>query len=217
MDGVHDLGGMQGFGPVKVDHENHVQMAEWEDRMWALSRNLFHPDWTIDWWRHIIERLPPEVYLNIPYFEKWMLTYTAGFITSGTFTADELLSGTPTERLAPPPAKNVADVVEIVRTVATSTRSELTTKPRFEVEQAVTTVRDISADHTRLPRYARGRTGKIVAYRGAYLLADAYAKGISKHEHHYTAAFTARELWGDSASEQDTVRLDLWESYFVQT
>ena len=74
MDGVHDLGGMQGFGPVKVDHENHVQMAEWEDRMWALSRNLFHPDWTIDWWRHIIERLPPEVYLNIPYFEKWMLT-----------------------------------------------------------------------------------------------------------------------------------------------
>jgi len=146
-----------------------------------------------------------------------MLTYTTGFITSGVFTTDELLSGAPIDRLAPPPAKTVADVLETVRTVATSTRRELTTKPRFEVGQAVTTVQDISADHTRLPRYARGRTGKIVAYRGAYLLADAYAKGISKHEHHYTAAFTAQELWGENASEHDTVRLDLWECYFVQT
>jgi nitrile hydratase len=217
MDGVHDLGGMQGFGPIKVDHGNHVDLADWEDRMWALSRNLSHPDWTIDWWRHIIERLPPEVYLNIPYFEKWMLTYTTGFITSGEFTADELLSGSPAKPIVQPAIKTVEDVIEIVRTVSTSTRSELATKPRFDIGQTVTTVQDISADHTRLPRYARGRTGKIVAYRGAYLLADAYAKGISKHEHHYTAAFTARELWGESASEHDTVRLDLWESYFVQT
>ncbi len=108
-------------------------------------------------------------------------------------------------------------LIEIVRTVVTSTRSELATKPRFEVDQTVTTVRDISADHTRLPRYARGRTGKIVAYRGAYLLADTCAKGVPKPEHHYTVVFTARELWGENASEHDTVRLDLWESYFVQT
>lgn len=217
MDGVHDLGGMQGFGPVDVDHGGHVQMAEWESRMWAISRTTGAPDWTIDWWRHIIERLPPDVYLTIPYFEKWMLTYSTGFITSNIVIAEEVVSGHAAQPALTPAEFSLADVLDQLRNGASSTREEISDPPRFKVGETVTTVVDVPVNHTRLPRYARGRRGEIIAHRGAYILADLNAHGIQKHEHHYTVAFAAQELWGPAASARDTVRLDLWESYFVQT
>lgn len=217
MEGVHDLGGMQGFGPIEVDHENHVVLKHWEDRMWAVSRNTGAADWTVDWWRHITERLPPEVYLNIPYFEKWMLTYATGFVTSGLFTVEEIISGHTTQKDRPPPARNVPDTLELIRTGNSSTREAVEKPPVFASGQQVRTLTDVPADHTRLPRYARGRTGTILAHHGAYVFPDLNARGIREHDHLYTVIFSAHSLWGESAAEHDTVRLDLWERYFVQT
>ncbi|EEE35773.1 nitrile hydratase, beta subunit [Rhodobacteraceae bacterium KLH11] len=218
MDGIHDLGGMQGFGPVDVDHGGHVTMADWENRMWAIARTTGAPDWTVDWWRHITERLPPHVYLDVPYFEKWMLTYTTGFITSGVFSAEDLLADRdPTANSPDAPRHDLTEVLEQLRNGTSSTRKDIPDAPRFTVGQPVRTQADVYADHTRLPRYARGRTGTIIAHHGAYLLPDLNARGVKKHEHHYTVSFTAKELWGAEASAVDTVKLDLWESYLVQT
>jgi len=208
MDGVHDLGGMQGFGPVDVDYGGHVQMADWENRMWAIARSTGAPDWTVDWWRHITERLPPDVYLSIPYFEKWMLTYTTGFITSDVFSADDILGPRVSDAPASQPTRyDLTDVLKQLRSGTSSTRKDIPETPRFEVGQTVLARRDVDV--------ARGRKGTIIAHHGAYLLPDLNAGGIKKHEHHYTVSFAAQELWGKDASSRDTVKLDLWDSYFV--
>jgi nitrile hydratase len=66
--------------------------------------------------------------------------------------------------------------------------------------------------HTRLPRYARGRTGRIVAVTGSWPLADdmALRRAEPRVEPVYTVAFAARDLWGEGDHE---VTLDLWQSY----
>lgn len=214
MDGIHDLGGKQGYGPVAVDHDGHVSLEEWEGRMWAIAQTCKANDWTTDWWRHITERIDPAVYLSVPYFEKWMLTYATGFITSDLFTADEVIAGRPEKTASAPDPKSVDDVLEAVRTGGRATFWKAPSGPALKIGQAVRTKLDIDADHTRLPAYARGRSGQVIAHHGAVPIPDLNAKGIMTPEHLYTVVFTARELWGPSGSEADTVRLDLWESYF---
>jgi hypothetical protein len=70
--------------------------------------------------------------------------------------------------------------------------------------------------HTRLPRYARGASGTVIAHRGCHLLPDEGAKGREVGDHLYTVSFAAPELWGAEANPRDTVALDLWESYLVR-
>jgi nitrile hydratase len=70
------------------------------------------------------------------------------------------------------------------------------------------------AGHTRLPRYARGKRGVVHRYHGDFPFADTNAARLGDQPQPlYSVAFTARELWGDGASVQDTIYLDLWESY----
>lgn len=215
MDGVHDLGGLEGFGPIPVDHEHQAFQHGWEGRQWALDRVALADDWTIDWWRHVLERLPPQVYLTIPYFEKWTLTNLACLVDSGVFTIDEILAGHTDKRGSARAAKSVDEVLAENRASAHSFRVEIDVAPRFAVGDAVRTLRQVSSDHTRLPRYARGGVGAIIDQNGAHPLPDKSAKGEQAPQHLYTVAFTARELWGAEAAEADTVRLDLWESYLV--
>lgn len=216
MDGIHDLGGKQGYGPIDVDHGDHVAMADWEARMWAVAQTCRAPDWTTDWWRHITERIDPAVYLAIPYFEKWMLTYTTGLITSGILTLDDVIAGHTSRTGKAPDPQSVEDVMQAVKAArAVQPRENDGPSPAFQVGQKVGTLRDISADHTRLPAYAQGRVGHILAGHGTRTFPDLSAKGIEEPDHLYTIVFTAKELWGDEACETDTVRLDLWERYLV--
>jgi nitrile hydratase len=68
--------------------------------------------------------------------------------------------------------------------------------------------------HTRLPRYARGRTGEIILYHGAHVFADTNAREkIGTPEPLYTVRFTARELWGANADPHHSVTVDLWEPH----
>ena len=68
--------------------------------------------------------------------------------------------------------------------------------------------------HTRLPRYARGRTGVIERDHGVFVFADASGDGRGKvPQHLYSVRFTARELWGPDASPRDSISLDLWDDH----
>ena len=68
--------------------------------------------------------------------------------------------------------------------------------------------------HTRLPRYTRGKLGTIERDGGIEPLEDTVAEGPGEQPQHvYSVRFAARELWGNQASERDSVYVDMWEGY----
>ena len=94
MDGIHDLGGRQGFGPVETREPDEVFHAPWEGRVWGIVRAMTRPaDWSIDWFRHCRELIDPVDYLTRPYFDQWVQTYAAMLVNSGAATVEEVASG----------------------------------------------------------------------------------------------------------------------------
>ena len=217
MDGVHDLGGMQGFGPVPVKSgDAHFRDIEgWEKRMWGLARNPLAPGITIDWFRHGLERMVPADYLSFPYFNKWCANYLMLMLDNGTITMEDVKRGHVEDPDPPAAAMTLADALEITRKAAVSFEVESPTRPRFAVGQTVRTRRRTGSGHTRLPRYARDECGTVIARHGCHALPDEGAKGRHVGEHLYTVSFEAVELWGPEADPRDPVRLDLWENYLV--
>ncbi len=212
MDGPHDLGGKDGFGPVAVDAPPFAE--DWEARQWALSKNIPLPGGTIDFWRHGIENMDPATYLALPYFEKWCLNEIAHRIDQGVFTLDEILTGQPESR-QDPPAKPLDMDGALARLRANAQDFSVTMdKPAaFNTGDRVVAQNIPTAGHTRLPAYARGHTGTVIAHHGGHLFADAGAAGEHRGEHLYTVEFTARQLWGSDTA--DTICLDLWEPYLA--
>jgi len=85
---------------------------------------------------------------------------------------------------------------------------------RFDTGERVR-ARDINpVGHTRLVRYARGKTGTIHMDHGVFLFPDTNALFLGeKPQHVYSVRFTARELWGEQAPPQDSVYIDMWDDY----
>lgn len=219
MDGMHDIGGMQGFGPVPVeetDANDPPNRYDWEMRIWAMVRAGVAQGITIDWFRHAIERMVPRDYMNFRYFNKWCTSYLALLVDNGAITLEEAVEGRAKEKAPPATPMNVHDVLERNKAMHISFVTETPDKPAYAVGDQVQTKRRIDADHTRLPRYAASATGVVTAHHGPHALPDLGAKGEHVGQHLYTVEFTARELWGDKADPRDTIRLELWESYLVR-
>lgn len=215
MDGVHDLGGKQGFGPIAVTTQEPAFPEDWEGRAYGLVQSVGDPGSTIDWFRHIVELMPPDAYLTEPYFQKWQYVQIIELIQAGTLTMDEVLSSQATTPTASKTALSLNDIMDIIHDKNHSFAKEVTTPSQFAVGQIVRTRRHMHEGHTRLPAYARDREGVIIDHHGAHALPDAGAKGEDIGEHLYTVRFAASELWGAEANPNDDVTLDLWESYFV--
>jgi nitrile hydratase beta subunit len=214
MDGVHDLGGVQGFGPLDIDHDEHAFHHDWEARMWGLNEAMTgDPGWAIDWWRHVRELILPLDYLSRPYFDQWAQIYAALLIDSGIASLAEVASGKATGPRpalgAPMQAKDVAQASR--RTM--DFRRDGDAKSAFANGQKVRARPVGAAGHTRLPRYVRGRPGLIHAYHGNHLLPDAGAKGQERAEPLYAVVFRAADLWPERAASRDRIFLDFWESY----
>jgi nitrile hydratase subunit beta len=215
MNGVHDMGGMQGFGPVEAEKNEPVFHARWEGRVLAMRRALgAWRRWNIDAGRYSIETLPPADYLRMSYYEKWLASATKLALQAGLITQRELETGRrdPNVPVATPPL--TADkVLPLIQSGGPTLRRTNAT-PRFAAGQAVR-ARDINPiGHTRLPRYVRGRHGTIECDHGAHVFPDSNAKFEGeKPQFLYTVRFTARELWGEAANPADAVYLDLWEDY----
>jgi nitrile hydratase subunit beta len=215
MNGVHDMGGQHGMGPVEREKDEPVFHAPWEGRVYALTRAMrAWRKWSLDTDRHGIEVLPPVDYLRMSYYERWFVRLVAQVVRYGLVSKEEMESG------RPDPASPKATPAF---TLATSSRwftrgipssDEPTVRPLFKVGQRVRARNINPAGHTRLPRYARGRTGVIVRDHGVYAFPDtnAHFQG-EKRQHVYSVRFAARELWGADASARDSVHLDLWDDY----
>ena len=215
MNGVHDMGGMHGFGPVQPEADEPVFHAPWEARVLALRRAVgAWRRWNIDAGRHSIETLPPADYLRMSYYEKWLASCIKLMLGAGLVTPQELASGKrdPAVPVATPPL--TADKVLPAIAAGGPTLRATSALPRFQAGIAVH-AKDINPiGHTRLPRYVRGRRGTIECHHGAHVFPDSNARFEGENPQFlYTVRFAARELWGDAANPADAVYLDLWEDY----
>ena len=215
MDGVHDLGGRQGFGPVDRAHEDEPYHSEADARAYALSMSVRgESGYPIDWFRHVRETIDPVDYLTRPYFDQWLQTVVAMAVDAGDLSMEEVESGRAGETRRPPAPVSPADVRKVLTTPANFER-DLAEPPAFAPGARVRTARHGHPGHTRLPAYARGAVGEVVAHRGAHLMPDDGARGIERPEHLYTVAFLSADLFPEAAGSPDRVHLDLWESYLA--
>ena len=214
MNGVHDMGGMHGMGPIHYEKNEPVFHARWESRVYALNRALAEwRKWNLDAWRHDIELLAPADYLRMSYYEKWFAAMEKRVVKYGLVTRDELESGRPAPGSAKVnPAYTVTMAAVIGRGIPSS--NDPSVAPLFQVGQRVRARNINPVGHTRLPRYARGKTGQIVRDHGVYVFPDTNAQFRGeKRQHVYSVRFAARELWGEDASPRDSVHLDMWDDY----
>ena len=211
MDGIHDLGGMQGFGAVAHSPAEPVFHARWEVAARALLLVVAGAvDASGGEFRHSIERMEPGHYLTSGYYEHWLTAAATLAVEHGLVSVSDLeargggrfpLSG---PVLAPPVTDAGPDVGE----------------PRFAVGDRVR-VRDWHpSGHTRCPGYVRGKTGIVVRVDGIHSVPDVEAHGTARrHEPTYSVRFEAGSLWHDGGDGDGddghgvSVHVDLWDSY----
>jgi len=215
MNGVHDMGGMHGMGPIAHERNEPVFHAAWEGRVYALTRVLRGGNWNLDASRHGIERLPPAEYLRMTYYERWFARLLAQLVAADDVTREEIEKGAPTAGAAMrTPAVAAATVVPATLFARAPSRRNVAIAAQFKAGQKVRARNIHPAGHTRLPRYARGKTGVIAVDRGVVLFPDTNAHHLGeKPQHLYSVRFAARELWGDQASPRDSIYLDMWDDY----
>jgi nitrile hydratase subunit beta len=214
VNGVHDLGGMHGFGPIRSEKTEPTFHELWEGRVYAIDRSLSaFGKWNIDAWRYHIETLPPADYLNLSYYEKWLAATERRVVQYGFVSVDELEAGKADPGFSKAtPALNVEIARNYARNIPSAKDPSITAL--FQVGQQVRTRNINPVGHTRLPRYARAKTGQIIRDHGVYSLPDSSAAGTGeKRQHLYSVRFPARELWGSAATSKFYVHLDLWDDY----
>ena len=215
MNGVHDMGGMHGMGPIAPEQGEPVFHERWESRVFALRRAMgAWGKWNIDATRYGVERVPPADYLAMSYYERQFVAFIDLMVDVGLITRAELASGSPAA--APTgvtPALTVAKAQALI-TLGVPTSRAVTVAPRFQQGQQVRAKNVHPTGHTRLPRYARDKIGTIERDHGVFVFPDTNAHFLGeKPQHVYSVRFAARELWGPSAAPRDAVYLDLWDDY----
>jgi nitrile hydratase beta subunit len=215
MNGVHDMGGMQGMGPIQYEKNEPVFHARWEARMRALSQAMWAwPQLNIDASRYQIEMIPPAEYLLNSYYENWFAGLTGLILKRGLVTSAEIESGVPAAGSPKAtPALTAAGVLPVVTRGIVGSR-DVHVVPHFKVGKRVRARNMNPVGHTRLPRYARGKLGTIERDYGVFVFPDTNADFLGeKPQHVYSVRFTARELWGQQAAPRDLVYVDLWDDY----
>ena len=221
MDGIHDMGGMHGFGPIVREENEPLFHHEWEKRVLAMGVAIPVP--VPGGSRNNIENMDPAHYLSSSYYEKWLHSRIKGLIDAGALTAEELETRVALLRVRPEAETPVHLDPDRVRSeIATKrpvsyTRSQVDIRPQFHMGDRVRARNIHPAGHTRLPRYVRGKKGTIARFYGIHDLQDAELPGwcVRREQPLYAVRFESRELWGESAEAQDAVYLDMWEGYLA--
>jgi nitrile hydratase len=215
MNGIHDMGGMHGMGPIEHEKNEPVFHARWEGRVFALNRALgAWGKWNLDASRHSREVIPPAEYLRMSYYEKWLTGLTDLAIKRGLITEAEVASGKPTKGSAKAAPPLTAEKVSPLVGRGATARRNISASPRFQVGQRVRARNIHPLGHTRLPRYARGKQGIVDRAHGAFVFPDTISQFLGENPLHvYSVRFEARELWGEQVSPRDAVYIDMWDSY----
>jgi nitrile hydratase beta subunit len=205
VDGVHDLGGMQGFGPVEIEADEQAFHREWEGRTFALAgAALGTGRFNTPMFRHAIERMDPGHYLTSPYYEHWLTAIATLLVEEEMISRDELEARVDWFPLSRPRSIDAADV----------SSPPVDRSPRFAVGDVVR-VRDVQfAGHTRCPRYVRGRTGVVTRLEPLAPVPEVEAHRRERVlELTYCVRFEPGKLWGEAAEANTAVHVDLYEHY----
>ena len=204
MDGIHDLGGMHGFGPVQVEHGEPVFHEPWEARAFALNllglRVL--KAYNVDEYRHAVERMDPAHYLAAPYYERWFTGVSTLLVEKGIVTCEEL-------------EKRAGGRFPLSLPAAPVDPSGVSPpeRARFAVSDVVIVRRTHPRGHTRVPRYVRGKRGTVLRVAPRAVYPDQAGHGLRTHrEHTYHVEFPSHDLWSEAGSRESVI-VDLWESY----
>jgi nitrile hydratase subunit beta len=204
MNGVHDMGGMDGFGPVIAEKNEPAFHEQWEARMYAIAMSLARQFRNVDEFRHAIERIPAPVYVASSYYERWLNAMMTLLVEKGKVSREELIAcGAAPVDPSQPSNNYTGDSPKVRRRRA-----------RFRAGDRVIARNINPTGHTRLPRYVRGKRGIIERDWGEYVFADSNAHQAGERKQHvYSVRFDAPELWGGDAPRGDSLRIDLWEDY----
>jgi nitrile hydratase beta subunit len=200
MDGMHDLGGRQGFGRIRYTLDAQAFHAPWEIRAnalygFAVRSGLFN----MDEYRHAIERMEPRHYLAASYYERSLTALLTLCVEKGVITGAEL------EELA-------GGAVPLSSALGPG-RGNAPIRQRFQPGDWVRVRDEHVAGHVRMPGYVRGKTGVVVAETPVYPFPDAHAHGVpAEAEPTYDVRFRSQDLWPDS-SDPALVHVGLFQSY----
>ena len=217
MSKAHDMGGRIGSGRIDISSSEQKFKAEWEKDVFAITLALgFSGLWNLDRSRFARESLDSNDYLHFSYFEKWLaglinLLGENGVILDKKNNEDNFEKSA--FRILE--AKNVKKLLQM----GGPTKRASTTEKKFKLGEAVAVKNNISnkrieGGHTRLPGYVKGRVGKIIAFHGNHVLPDTNAHLLGENpEALYSVEFKSKDLWEKCENIDDTVVVDLWESY----
>ena len=217
MNGIHDMGGMHGFGPVLREDDEPVFHAPWEGRVFAINVTTPLPGGL----RPNIEEMSPAEYLNSSYYEKWLHAKIAGLIATGYITGEELAARVKEFRGKPdaePERVENPDLLieqrERLASLFPPTRNP-EGAAAFQPGDAIRARNINPPGHTRLPRYIRGHLGTVDRIYGWHEIQDQDPPGktIKGIEPVYSVRFEGAELWGEQAEPNSCVYIDMWESY----
>jgi nitrile hydratase subunit beta len=215
MNGVHDMGGMDGFGKVEVEPNEPMFHAEWEARVLAMVRAMGAAGaFNIDTSRFYRETLPPQIYLNSSYYKKWLLGLEDLLVDKGFVAVNELATGHALQPAKPlEHGKFTRDDVERIMVRGKFGR-EPTAPAKFKPGDRVRAKNIHPATHTRLPRYVRGHVGVVERDHGCQVFPDTAATGAGESPQWlYTVVFNAAELWGGDADPTVKISIDAFEPY----
>ena len=208
MDGVHDLGGIEGFGPVDAPRSEPVFHEDWERQAFKVNLAVLMASGVNGGqFRHSIERMDPGHYLSSSYYEHWLTGAATSAVESGKVTLAELEARAGGRFPISRPDRGTAPAGPAVDR----------TEPRFAIGDKVRVREWHPPGHTRAPRYVQGKRGVIARFDGAHNVPDFEAHGGGKVlDPTYSVRFAAAELWGEGGEERATMHVDLWERYLEE-
>jgi nitrile hydratase beta subunit len=212
---VHDMGGMHGFGRVEPEPSEPPFHEKWEGRVLAMQRTMgFTGLWTIDAGRASLEALAPLDYLRSSYYRRWFLGLERRVVGHGLVGEDEIAAGRSLRtgiRL-----NRKMNAVDAEHPPLTNFARPASRPARFKQGDLVRTKNINPATHTRLPRYARDKTGTVEAVRGCHVFPDTAAIGAGDNPQWlYAVVFSGRELWGEDADPSIKVSIEAFEPYLL--
>jgi nitrile hydratase subunit beta len=200
MDGLHDLGGKQGFGKIGYTPNAPAFHAAWEKKANALYAHAVRLGFfNMDEYRHAIERMAPRHYMSAGYYERTLTSLASLLVEKGQLTQAEL-------------EKRAGGSVPLATSSAAG-RGNDSNRRSFELGDTVLVANAFVPGHVRLPAYIRGKRGVVVGISPPYPFPDAHAHSITaQDERTYDVRFDSRDLWGADCDAAQ-VHVGVFESY----
>ncbi len=200
MDGMHDLGGKQGFGTVRYTTGATAFHAPWEIRANSLYAHAVRLGiFNMDEYRHAIERMEARHYVTASYYERSLTSLATLCVEKGIVTREEL--------------EQRAGGVFPLAAPNSGGRTNAPARERFKPGDRVRVKADYVPGHVRMPGYIRGKEGVVVEVSPAYPFPDAHAHGVAaEDEPTFDVRFRSEDLWADSA-DPALIHVGVFQSY----